>query len=291
MIRQLVLMFILSVIIGLLQEYASLYIIQNNAIHNYAFILGHALAYGVILMLISISIALIPKIIYWIIGRKRSPDIFIFAWSIWVPLVILFVITGSYYNYNNIKINSLASLPKYQDTAEIIYNKVANSIYAVYSENKENHTITSGGAVVVTPDYLATNCHIIDNGNLPFVIMTSKGMKAGVLYSSHEDLCLVSVPGMKFKPVIIGRESKNIDIGEDVYAIGNPNELNKSISNGIISNKIIENGHLRLLTNAAISPGSSGGGLFDHNAKLIGITTATYTGDNVQNLIMYCLQN
>jgi serine protease Do len=76
----------------------------------------------------------------------------------------------------------------------------------------------------------------------------------------------------EFIPVNI-RPSKEIDIGEDVYAIGNPEGYERTISKGIISNKDNINGKFMLQTDAPISHGSSGGGLFDVHANLIGITT------------------
>jgi S1-C subfamily serine protease len=63
-----------------------------------------------------------------------------------------------------------------------------------------------------------------------------------------------------------------VHIGEEVFTIGSPKGYEKSISRGIISNKIKFKDTSILQTDASISPGSSGGGLFDTKSHLIGIT-------------------
>lgn len=62
-------------------------------------------------------------------------------------------------------------------------------------------------------------------------------------------------------------------VGEVVYAIGSPRGLKNSISQGIVSGLRQDGGRQLIQTTAPISPGSSGGGLFDKNSKLVGITT------------------
>jgi len=70
------------------------------------------------------------------------------------------------------------------------------------------------------------------------------------------------------------RLSETVEVGEPVYAVGNPKGSIKSITTGIISNKKPVEGGNWLQTDATISFGSSGGGLFDDAGRLIGITTA-----------------
>jgi tetratricopeptide (TPR) repeat protein len=73
-----------------------------------------------------------------------------------------------------------------------------------------------------------------------------------------------------------------LEVGEKVYAIGAPQGLELTLSEGLISG-LREYGSARLIqTTAAISPGSSGGGLFDTQARLVGITT--FVVKNGQNL-------
>lgn len=160
-------------------------------------------------------------------------------------------------------------------SAKDVYAKVEKSIFTIYVDDKEEKKpVLSGGSVAITDTLLATNCHVIEDTD-HFYIESAKGkLIEGKLVSADtkQDICLISSPGMKFTPVDI-RLSRDVDIGEDVYAIGNPEALEKSISRGIISNKH-EGENFLLQTDAALSPGSSGGGLFDNHGKLIGLTTA-----------------
>lgn len=69
------------------------------------------------------------------------------------------------------------------------------------------------------------------------------------------------------------KDTQAADIGDRVYAIGSPGGLTNSLSEGLISG-LRQSGNVKLIqTTAAISPGSSGGGLFNRAGQLIGITT------------------
>lgn len=169
------------------------------------------------------------------------------------------------------------------DVAEKIYNETSNSIFTVYGVGTEGKKeIALGSAVAVERNVLATNCHVALSGSFLIIYVNDKP-KLGRLYYYNQlnDLCLVEVPGESFNPVKI-RASKTVKIGEEVFAIGNPDGLEKTISRGIISNKHMKNGKIILQTDAAISHGSSGGGLFDKAGNLIGITTfLDPSGENI----------
>jgi S1-C subfamily serine protease len=152
-----------------------------------------------------------------------------------------------------------------------VYKEVSGSVFTIYGVGKTEYALES--AVAVGKHLLATNCHVAFAGNY-LKIKIDGVMKDGTLsyYDRENDLCLVNVDDAEFIPVNI-RPSKEIDIGEDVYAIGNPEGYERTISKGIISNKDNINGKFMLQTDAPISHGSSGGGLFDVHANLIGITT------------------
>ncbi len=158
--------------------------------------------------------------------------------------------------------------------AKDIYKDTKQSIFTVYSTTSDTKRILSfGSAVAVTPNILATNCHIFITGDRQLVEINEKRTPAKLVYQdSRQDLCLLKIPKANFKPVKM-YNANEIEIGEEVYAIGNPIGLDKSLSRGIISNKHIWRGGTLLQTDASISKGSSGGGLFDNQGRLIGITT------------------
>jgi tetratricopeptide (TPR) repeat protein len=86
------------------------------------------------------------------------------------------------------------------------------------------------------------------------------------------DLCQLSVPNLQAPPVVLGT-AKKLKVGQRVYAIGAPEDLELTLSEGLISSLRPHEGSDYIQTSAAISLGSSGGGLFDDQGQLIGITT------------------
>lgn len=159
--------------------------------------------------------------------------------------------------------------------AQSIYSKVNQSVYTIYTVNfYDKKPEALGSAIAVTDHILATNCHVVLTGNYLGIVINNE-FKLGTLFfrDVNRDICFVEIPGMKFSPVKI-RDSKDVKVGEPVYAIGNPEGLEKSISQGIISNKREDRGGYVLQTDAVVSFGSSGGGLFDQNGDLVGITNS-----------------
>lgn len=161
-------------------------------------------------------------------------------------------------------------------TAQQVYQKVKGSIYTLYSLDFHTKRVKArGSAVAIGKTILATNCHVALSGDyLVLKLHNQKKHKVARLFYKNEkqDLCLIEIPGANFTPVKI-RPSATVKIGEEVYAIGNPKGTEKSLSKGIISNKHKVKGGVWLQTDAAIYFGSSGGGLFDTEGRLIGITT------------------
>ncbi|MBA2654184.1 MAG: trypsin-like peptidase domain-containing protein [Gammaproteobacteria bacterium] len=163
----------------------------------------------------------------------------------------------------------------YALNAEEIYKKVNKSVYTIYTVNFYDKSPESlGSAIAVTDHILATNCHVALTGNYLGIVI-EKEFKLGTIFfrDVNRDICFVEVPGVKFEPVKI-RSSQDVKVGEQVYAVGNPEGLEKSISQGIISNKRKDRGGYILQTDASVSFGSSGGGLFDQQGQLVGITNS-----------------
>ena len=111
--------------------------------------------------------------------------------------------------------------------------------------------------------YVVTNAHVVKNTSDLSVVQGNKRYQADIEYRDREgDLALLRVHGDLFStsPPFSGVQLK---VGERVFAIGSPLGLENTISEGILSGKREENGVLLLQTTSPISPGSSGGGLFN----------------------------
>ncbi|MEG9438886.1 trypsin-like peptidase domain-containing protein [Edaphobacter sp. HDX4] len=138
-----------------------------------------------------------------------------------------------------------------------------------------------GSGFVLTKDGLIlTNNHVIGNAQRLEVMLSDKHKyKAKVLaVDKNHDLALIKIEAPNLTPVTLS-DSRNLMVGQRVYAIGNPFGLNGTMTRGIISairsirgpqGNPIEDA---IQTDAAVNPGNSGGPLLNSKGEVIGITT------------------
>ena len=172
----------------------------------------------------------------------------------------------------------LATHPK---TASAIFEQVSPSVVVIVTYGAEGKSTGLGSGVVVSNDVIATNCHVIQGAIKTEIIHKGKQYPATVLHSDWDrDLCTLSVSNLKAPAVVKGSTSR-LKVGARVYAIGAPRGLELTLSEGIVSSLRPVDGGQYLQITAPISQGSSGGGLFDENAQLIGLPTF-YLADGQQ---------
>lgn len=130
---------------------------------------------------------------------------------------------------------------------------------------------------------ILTNFHVVCWARR-ILITTKNGQRlpASVVYCDAErDLAILRVAG-KLAPAELSA-STTIGVGQKVYAIGAPRGLSWSLSDGIVSAiRKTDSGQVLVQTTVPISPGSSGGGLFDETGALVGLTSSQVT--EAQNL-------
>lgn len=160
---------------------------------------------------------------------------------------------------------------------EVLFSKVSGSVWAVRTFDAQERPLRAGSAVVIAPGRLVTNCHVLAKAS-SFVIKQDNVTYGATLEFPDpvRDLCQIKVANFTVPPVALA-PAGSARVGQRVYAIGNPRGLENTLSEGILSGLRGGGGgepEARLLqTTAAISPGSSGGGLFDSEGRLLGITT------------------
>ena len=146
----------------------------------------------------------------------------------------------------------------------------------VYNAKKE--IISTASGVFISPDgKLVTNYHVINNAYSSIDAKLSSGayykVKDLIGVSKKHDLAILQFEA-KEVPFIKIRKVDRIAIGDSVFTIGSPLGLEKSVSEGIISNPQRKVGDIELIQfTAPISSGNSGGGLFTKNGIIIGITS------------------
>lgn len=156
---------------------------------------------------------------------------------------------------------------------EKLFEKVSPSIVIVVTMNSSGKPVSQGSGVVVASGEITTNCHVLEDGTRYQVKQANHVWPATLVRGDIDrDLCVLSAPSLT-APTVSLRGVKGIKVGARVYAIGAPQGLELTLSEGLVSSlRQMENSQV-IQTNAAVSPGSSGGGLFDVDGRLIGITT------------------
>jgi hypothetical protein len=155
---------------------------------------------------------------------------------------------------------------------EVLLNTNPSVVKVHVANDKGNHGVGSG--VVVAKNYIVTNCHVIANSQGIHVT------KYGVSYSPDaliadwkSDLCILKFKFLELKPVTM-TNTANVEYETDVFTKsygGNSSKPGSSF--GTIKAKFNYNGHQIIQSSASFMLGASGGGLFNYQGELIGITT------------------
>jgi S1-C subfamily serine protease len=161
---------------------------------------------------------------------------------------------------------------------EQLYKAVEKSVFVVLASptlaDARARNIMQGSAVAVSENLLLTNCHVVQNRPL-IKIIQDQTVDDGQLVAADEkaDRCVIKARTLKLAPVKGVSTFDSLAVGERVFAIGAPRSLERTLSEGLVSGLRHQRGRNLVQTSAPVSPGSSGGGLFDEHGNLIGITT------------------
>ena len=153
-----------------------------------------------------------------------------------------------------------------------------------YGDDEEmNKRIGTGSGVIISPDGLIiTNYHVIEDATeIEITSNKNKTYKAEIIGSDpNTDLAVLKINPDENLPFIPFGDSDNSRIGEWVLAVGNPFNLNSTVTAGIISAKSRDlndrdsKNQSFIQTDAAVNMGNSGGALVNTSGELIGINTA-----------------
>lgn len=154
-----------------------------------------------------------------------------------------------------------------------LFTSVSPSVLQILAVSANGKSGSQGSAVAISADRLVTNCHVLKGA---VAIGAEIGGEMAIFKRDRvredADICLLRST-RRLASVTRVRGYGSLKVGERVYAVGSPSGLENTFSEGIISGLRRDRGIHYIQTSAAISPGSSGGGLFDQEGRLIGITT------------------
>lgn len=173
---------------------------------------------------------------------------------------------------------------------KMVSNPILEYFYG-YGGGQQQEQVGTGSGVIISEDgYIVTNNHVIkDATELEITLNNKKTYPAKLIGTdSKMDIALLKINADEKLPYTVFANSDSVKIGEWVLAVGNPYNLNSTVTAGIVSAKA-RNLDARgiqsfIQTDAAVNPGNSGGALVNTRGELIGINTmissptGSYTG-------------
>lgn len=168
---------------------------------------------------------------------------------------------------------STAVIHVHAKTASEVFDTVSSSIVVIQTYDAKGKAQNYGSGVVLAKDLIATNYHVIEGAASIRVVHKGKTYPASLRHSDRDrDVCTLTAKRISAPAAVTGSTSR-LKVGTRVYAIGAPQGLELTLSEGIISSLRSVAGGQYIQITAPISPGSSGGGLFDEEGRLIGLPT------------------
>ncbi len=165
----------------------------------------------------------------------------------------------------------------------VSYRTVSNPIMEfMYGQRggQQQQQIGTGSGVIISEDgYIVTNNHVINGAqDLEVTLNNKKTYKAKLIGTdSKMDIALLKVEADEKLPYIVFADSDHVRVGEWVLAVGNPYNLNSTVTAGIVSAKArnLDTRGIQsfIQTDAVVNPGNSGGALVNTRGELVGINT------------------
>lgn len=170
-------------------------------------------------------------------------------------------------------------------TAQEIARDAFSSTVLLVMEDANGQPLSLGSGFFVRDGEVATNLHVVEGAAKGYAKIIGQKKKydiEGIIaVDPLRDLVVLKISGARSAAIALGN-SETVEVGETVYAVGNPQGLEGTFSQGIVSS-IRQLGNDKLLQiTAPISPGSSGGPVLSGSGEVVGVSVATFRGG--QNL-------
>lgn len=179
----------------------------------------------------------------------------------------------------------LAPFTIFGQTATEIAKTVIKSTVSIVALDKISQPLGYGSGFIIDNETIVTNVHVIEGSSSAYVLLNGQEKKYSVsgyvAIDKANDLVILKVPDLYGTALTLGSETFP-DIGEKIYAVGNPKGLNGTFSEGIISGIRDLTTNQVLQITAPISPGSSGGPVLNASGQVVGIAFASFSeGQNL----------
>lgn len=200
------------------------------------------------------------------------------GWIIGAAVVLVALVIGVLFLFRSIPFSENASAIEVADA----------SVVTIFCYDYDGELAATGsGFVAFDGQTIITNYHVMTSA-YTCKVSTNQDISYEVskilCYSKEQDIAILQVAkDTDLQPLTLG-DSSTIKKGETVVAIGSPLGIKNTVSTGVLSGRLMEDGMDVLQFTAPISSGSSGGALFDNNGDVIGITYASYIDGQNLNL-------
>ena len=173
-------------------------------------------------------------------------------------------------------------------TEQVVYSQ-----WSWYGQNQVESGVGSG--VIISSDgYILTCAHVVDGASTITVTIGDKDYTATLVgEDTTSDIAVIKIDADGLTPATVGN-SDSLKVGQSVMAVGNPlGELGGTVTGGMISalNRSVTiqgsssvNTMSLIQMDASVSPGNSGGGLFNMNGELVGIVNAKSSSSDAEGL-------
>jgi S1-C subfamily serine protease len=172
---------------------------------------------------------------------------------------------------------ALSHLPQVwaqQSDAAKIYSQYSKSVLLIFVKSADSKIVAQGTGFLVEGGKIITNKHVVRDGT---ALIDLGGVRIPATVESTDELNDIAVltvaAEISVEPLVLA--DKTPPPGSNVFAIGNPRGLEKSISTGVLSGVRTVGKRELLQITTPISPGSSGGPVFDSSGKVVGVTVGS----------------
>ena len=240
------------------------------------------------------------KILTLILASALGGVMTLSAYKLWIEENTVAQVSNSessipYFNASNTGVSTYATLnaPDFTEVATnavhaVVHvkstsiNKAPMTMQDLFmGRNNERAQIGTGSGVIISPDgYIITNNHVINGSQQLSITLNDNRIYNAELIGTDEktDIALLKIDTKTELPFATFGDSDQAKVGEWVLAVGNPFNLNSTVTAGIISAKSRDltgiNEQSFIQTDAAVNSGNSGGALVNTRGELIGINTA-----------------
>ena len=173
-----------------------------------------------------------------------------------------------------------------QTVQQIAQKALASTVY-LRGYDVDGKELGAGSGFFVGTDKVATNHHVIKGTVSIYAKIVGEEewyvVESIAATDETHDLAVLKLSGIT-APALPLTDSDAVQVGDSVYAVGNPERLEGTFSEGIISSIRGEGNNKWIQMTASISPGSSGGAVLNNKGKVIGVATASHPGAEAENL-------